>query len=163
MRDLFAVLGARMLTKTTNLRLSDDTSASLHNILQLSGWVGDLQLPLRKPVSMQVAILKIAKRYLPTWGPKTNIVFVGEDDIALQARFRTKHNIPSVLCVGQFLSVRPGPPGSGRAKRLNVCWLEDDFVPQMSDANVQRFAQLNWEKCIKPSFAISVLRWLHIQ
>jgi hypothetical protein len=72
------------------------------------------------------------------------MVMIGVDPRALIDLKRISMMLPAIMCIGDFVSCRPRADGTVSPVALYVVWLQDTFLPYLSEENEAAFKAVNW-------------------
>ena len=123
--------------------LADGSAAHLVAIVQNRNYQIGYQ---EVPADAEEEILRIARAHLAKeWWRPAPMMVVGQEREALNALLRGR-NLPAVLCIGLFYSIRGGTGRDGHASHLYVVWLQEELLPYLSEGNQAAFARINWPR-----------------
>ena len=120
-------------------RLDDGTAAHLQFFLQNRVY----QIPYLTPPPDPLAELERIARQFVCNRAKWPMLIIGLEGLPLM-ELLLKGHLPSVMCVGEFISMRPLLDGDMKAIFLNVVWLQENMTPHMSAENEQCFRKIDW-------------------
>lgn len=127
--------------KAPRFELADGSHALMHAIVQTANYRRGY---LEWPTDAEEEIERIAKLQLsPEWRAAP-IVLLSPGKAALDEMMKTK-NLPTVLCVGEFVSYRGGDSGLGKPLFRYVAWLQEEIEPYMDARNRELFFHLDWD------------------
>jgi hypothetical protein len=122
--------------------LADGTFALMHALVQTANYRRGY---LQEPSDAEEEIRRIAKLQLSSDWRSAPLLLLSPGNVALDALMKTKQ-LPSVLCVGEFVSYRGGNATTGKPVYRYIAWLQEAFEPQMDARNRQLLRELDWNR-----------------
>lgn len=128
--------------KSPRYELADGTFALLHAIVQTANYRRGY---LQPPADAEEEIKRLAKLQLSTDWRSAPLVLLSPGKATLEDLMSTKQ-LPTVLCVGEFVSYRGGRGTGGKPVYVYVAWVQEELEPHMDDSNRDLFSRLNWDR-----------------
>jgi hypothetical protein len=125
--------------------LADGTYAHLRAIVQTSDYRCDY---LQQPPNAAEEIKRIAKMHTPSncW-PSAPLVLLCANLELLDGPMESR-KLPSILCVGHFVSYRKREGKTPKATFLYLVWMQNEFLPYLNPENESLFRNIDWNKYI---------------
>jgi hypothetical protein len=124
-------------------RILHGRQVALIAIMQTSDY---FRLPLDCTGRARQDILEMVKENMPaSWDTRRRpLDLLCSSDHEIQEAY-DRRTLPAVLCIGRFIGDVPdtGPTGWKRHTR-HFAWLQDDFLPHMSEANLHLMGLVDW-------------------
>jgi hypothetical protein len=122
--------------------LNDGTHVHLWGIVQTANYRRDY---IGMPADAEEEIKRIAQLHLPPncWR-SAPLILITADQKKLNELMQSK-KLPTIMCVGQFLTYRKRDDAKPKPIYFYVIWLQEEFAPHMSEENEMIFRQINWD------------------
>jgi hypothetical protein len=127
--------------KSLRYMLSDGSHALLHAIVQTANYRREY---LQTPTDAEEEIKRLAKLQLSAEWRSAPLILLSPGKAILAEQIRTR-SLPTVMCVGEFLSYRGDPGPRSRPIYKYIAWLQDEMEPHMDATNREHFSKLDWD------------------